>query len=712
VFFRYRLFVITTKEGAQAEGGRMEDAMNANSRRMVPRAVVAASVLVALMMAPRVHAQERAQDTARSGDGWVVLPVDDYRALRAKAFPPDRPPDPPPVDAVISGVDYELTVNGESASGQARLTIDVFKEGWVRVPMPPGLLVRDARIDGRQVALVEDGGPGSKSGKASSSSLLLSKTGRSLLTLDIVISVTARAGTEQVALPASAAALTRATVAVPRADVDVTAAGGLVTDRATTAQTTRVTANGGAGQPLVLMWARARQNHRAAEPLRLRAGMTEMVGLGEDSGHLTLRTDIEVVQGLASTVTLTLPAGVVVNDVSGALMSDWEVKGDALSVTFLEPVADRATLAITGEFRPPREGRVEVPIVRLAQAERETGGVAVEVLGAGELTQHDARGLDPTEPADLGDIVAGRDSPALVAFRYALHDPSAARSLAVTVSRYTPQAVLLANVDEARYRVLMTEDGKTLVDGRLAVRNNQRNFLGVTLPAGATLWTAAIDGRAVRPGKSSNGLLLLPLRKGRVGADAPVSIVTIAYFDRHAIWSGSGQVDLKLPAIDLPVSRTGVVVHHSPRFHTTLEPGAFRVDTYERPVTNALLMNEETGRLQSGAGIGGGVGSGTGGFVDDFNKSKPKGADAEAKTTFGSGVTAERLRQAQDAIDADEQRMLVNRYMQEHRGARALGVQPVAIQFPQIGPMLYLATELTAEGNAPTISLRYKREGD
>ncbi len=648
-----------------------------------------------------------AQDAVGRGDGWVVLPVDEYRALRARAYPPDRPPDPPPVDAVISGVDYDLTVNGEAASGQARVTIDVFKEGWVRVPMPPGLLVRDARIDGRQVALVEEA-----SSKAKTSSLLLSHPGRFLLALDVVVPIVARAGTEAVTLPASSGALARAALSVPRSDLDVTATGGIISDRSTTAQSTRVTANGGAGQPLVLAWARARRDHRAAEALRFRAAVTELVGLGEDSGHLTLHAALEIVQGVAPTVALTLPAGLVVNDVSGVLVSDWDVKGSALTVTFLEPVTDRTTFTLAGEFRPPREGRVEVPLVRLAQAERETGGVAVEVLGAGELTRHEARGLDPTEPSDLGDMVAGRDSPALVAFRYALRDAAAARTLAVSVSRYTPQAVLLANVDEARYRVLLTEDGKTLVDGRLAVRNNQRNFLGVTLPAGATLWSAAIDGREVRPGRSATGTLLLPLRKGRVGADVPISLVTIAYFDRHAVWTNNGQVALKLPAIDLPVSRTGVMLHHSPRFRTTLDPGAFRTEAYEQPVSTILHAGVGVGSgIGRGSGVGAGEGGGSGSGV------APAAAPLELNAMLKSPGAAEADKKAAqeraaNERDARELNGLVGRYVAERRGARALGVRPVSIAFPQMGPMLYLAAELTPEGNVPEISLRYKREGD
>src|ERR1700750_1873202 len=93
----------------------------------------------------------RSQD-AQTG-GWVVLPIDEYKALRARAFPSTPDPAPPPLDATLTRVDYELRVNGESAAGQARLAIDVLKQGWAGVQMPAGVLVREARMDGRTVAL-------------------------------------------------------------------------------------------------------------------------------------------------------------------------------------------------------------------------------------------------------------------------------------------------------------------------------------------------------------------------------------------------------------------------------------------------------------------------------------------------------------------------------------------------------------------------------
>ena len=86
-------------------------------------------------------ANARAQTAAHS-PGWVVLPVEEYRTLHARAYPTEREPEPPPVEATLTRVDYDLRINGDLASGRASLTVDVLKDGWVRVPIPAGLLVR------------------------------------------------------------------------------------------------------------------------------------------------------------------------------------------------------------------------------------------------------------------------------------------------------------------------------------------------------------------------------------------------------------------------------------------------------------------------------------------------------------------------------------------------------------------------------------------
>jgi len=75
-----------------------------------------------------------AAQEAPHSPGWVVISVPDYHALRIKAFPAEREPEPPPVDATLSRVEYELLADSGVASGRATLTVDVLKNGWVRVP--------------------------------------------------------------------------------------------------------------------------------------------------------------------------------------------------------------------------------------------------------------------------------------------------------------------------------------------------------------------------------------------------------------------------------------------------------------------------------------------------------------------------------------------------------------------------------------------------
>jgi hypothetical protein len=49
-------------------------------------------------------------------DGWVVLPVNEYTALRHAAFPLEAEPVAPPVEATLSRIDYDLKVDGDLAS--------------------------------------------------------------------------------------------------------------------------------------------------------------------------------------------------------------------------------------------------------------------------------------------------------------------------------------------------------------------------------------------------------------------------------------------------------------------------------------------------------------------------------------------------------------------------------------------------------------------
>src|SRR5271163_2798089 len=202
-------------------------------------------------------------------------------------------------------------------------------------------------------------------------------------------------------------------------------------------------------------------------------------------------------------------------------------------------------------------------------------------------------------------MVANRQSPALVAFRARSGEAGKDRSLSVNVARYDQQAVLMANIEEARYQILVSADGKQLVQARYAVRNNQRNFVKIALPPGATVWSASLAGRPVRPGQAPDGSLLLPLEKSRGGIndDAPAFEIEILYLAKAPAWGEKGSEKLTLPALDLPISRTGVLLYYPPLFKVTAEPGTFRLQEYANPISAALAPPPF---VAAGGGFGGG----------------------------------------------------------------------------------------------------------
>jgi hypothetical protein len=261
------------------------------------RPVVPCLAVAFLFIRVAGQAQEKPAESAHAS-GWVVIPVEEYKVLRAKAYPVEHDPEPPPLDATLTRVDYDLHVLGDLASGHANLTVDVLKDGWVRVPVPTGLLVREARLDGKLVSLVS-----ATSGKSGSHlSALLSHAGRSVLTLDIDVPVAASTGDESISLPSTESGVTRAAVELARQGIDLRIAGGILSDKSEAEGETKWLAYGRGNEPLTFTWRKKTEDHHIELPLRLRGSLTQLTSLGEDSTAIYAEASFEVVQGAAREV--------------------------------------------------------------------------------------------------------------------------------------------------------------------------------------------------------------------------------------------------------------------------------------------------------------------------------------------------------------------------------------------------------------------------
>ena len=252
------------------------------------------------------------------------------------------------------------------------------------------MLVRDARLDGRPTALVDGTPP-----------RVLDLAHRPLDARARRRRAARRVGRHRVddAAALRILGLSAVTLTVPRTGVDLTVNGGFVAEQT---ETGRPTAAGsctdrragrsrsrGSARPTIgarrCRCARARASPSSSRSAKIRR---------QSPPACASRSS----QGLAREIVLSTPDGVIVNQVAGATVADWTHAEATLTVSFLEPIATATSLVVIGA-RCARRATERSPFRSSAMpaAERETGGVAVDVIGAGEIAERQPRGLEPAD---------------------------------------------------------------------------------------------------------------------------------------------------------------------------------------------------------------------------------------------------------------------------------------------------------------------------
>ncbi|MEZ5419360.1 MAG: hypothetical protein R2708_18755 [Vicinamibacterales bacterium] len=454
----------------------------------------------------------------------------------------------------------------------------------------------------------------------------------------------------QFTVPPFDAAMTRVSLDVPGTTHVVRAAGGVVTGRTVEGDVTSWTVFGRPSTPLVLSWTRRRDDRRAAAPLRLATRIDTTATLHEALLAVRATVAVDIRQGLASEIGLQVPPALTVTDVRGPGVGDWRMDGSTLRVVLAESASTTVQFDVSGDAPAPGTA-IAIPLLRAPAAERETGSATVDAGDEAEVVSAAATGLEAADGPD-----GGAPATAARAFRLPAQPGTAERRLDVTVARYAAAAVPVATVDEARYRLLAGAGGRLLVEAHYLVRNNQRSALVLTLPPGARLWETRVNGRLLRAGRIAGTQVLMPLETAHAGREPAVSLVSLVYLQPAPPWTRGARITVSLPAVDLPVAASGLLVHHPPATRPVVEGGAFRVS---------------------------------------------KDADFFARDL---GIPDSRRARPAPAVPADVLPLIA-----ELRGGGPSRPLPArvddAFEFPAVGPVVLLRADLTPEGVAPSLTL-------
>ncbi|MCB9780370.1 MAG: hypothetical protein H6742_17530 [Alphaproteobacteria bacterium] len=446
----------------------------------------------------------------------VVVPWQDFKTLWEKGQAPPEKPAPAPRDFAISSARYVGTVDGESTVFRVTLQIDVLKDkGWAAIPvLPASVALVSARTRTGEAPVYIDGGW---------YTFITDDSGPVTLTLDFAVSTFDEGGQAGFAFRMPQSGGTEVELTVPgELDLDFQVAGAQqvesVEKRGARVMTARLPATGN----LAVSWQRAQDEEAAAAARegRIYAEHHALVGVGEGliQGRSTVSYSI-LFQG-TDQLQVDLPADVTVLDVTGQGLGEWAVtqEGGRNVVTADLNFEALGAYQLTLDYERPlaeaelKGAPVPVPDLQVRGAERVKGFVGVDARSTLEVKAGDAQVARPIDVRELPASILGQtDWPVLLGYRYG----KAGWSVPLEIRQHDDVDMLVTIIDQAAATTVITPDGRRMTQVVYAMRNNRAQFLELELPAGATPWSTFVGGKAVKPARTDDGKVLVPLARSQ-----------------------------------------------------------------------------------------------------------------------------------------------------------------------------------------------------
>src|SRR5258706_8785977 len=285
---------------------------------MMTRALL---LFVAISAAHPGHSSALAQELPRGpqgGAGTVTMSRTDYDRLLDLATRRPAVVDAAPA-ATLSRADIRVRVAGSAARATMQVDGEVFRAGVAKVALIKGATLLETRMDNRPLPIVADSG-----GHAA----LISGPGTFSATLEIGASLSFSPGRGAFVLPVPSAGSVTATIDVPGDQTDVHLSTGLIQRRTSAAGRTTIEATLQPGTPTEVWWSThdSAPAATAGRDVRLLADVKSIVTIGEADIRLLSLVSATVVQGEASQIAVTIPAGYEVVSVSGASLERTEAQ--------------------------------------------------------------------------------------------------------------------------------------------------------------------------------------------------------------------------------------------------------------------------------------------------------------------------------------------------------------------------------------------------
>ena len=468
----------------------------------MPRSALAVCVLLGV-----------ARVTSAAEPATVRIPLEQWQQAVDGVRELEKPPAPPhPYAVVRRNVDVTFARGVLTGSMDAEIDVDT-QDRTVTVP----LLDEEASLS----SITVDGAAAVATRAEGMNAVLIASKGRHRVHLTFAKGQDEDRFTRGFSLRLPPGPVTRVVAQLPEADVEAELDGGVILTQSRGGTGTRIEAAMGASGELSLHW-RRRAAEASSAKRELEARMFVLASVHEQTVRTRTTVAYRLLSGEASRFELTVPDGVEVTSVTGEAVLQWTAErrgAERVVAVLLKYLVDDAT-AIEVATQHPRSsgGSAELKLVRATDATLREGFIALEGRAGFDLAVDKSDGASAMPTGDLpSELLSATDKPLLAAFRFE-KEPT----VSVTVTRNEQVELTQAVIDDLEAVTIVGEEGVEIVKLKLFVRNNTRQYLGVTLPVDSHVTHALIDGAPIQPAMTSKEgaeVLLVPLRQSeKIGA--------------------------------------------------------------------------------------------------------------------------------------------------------------------------------------------------
>ncbi|HEU4710381.1 MAG TPA: carboxypeptidase-like regulatory domain-containing protein [Pyrinomonadaceae bacterium] len=507
-----------------------------------------ASVILILFLTISVCGQQRnttidAALPVPGSTGTVTISLSEYDRLIELASRKPKPTDAAPLPFVLSRAAFKLKLVDQKLVGSVDIDGSLLEKGNIKAPLTTGLTILDARQAGSPLPLLLEG---------PSHAAILSGPGPFAVSLGIASNLTIDAGRASFVLPVPLASSSLLTLELPGNHADVRVEPGLVTSRQSLNGNTIIEAALEAGKPARVWWTTREVSAPVAQrEVRFLSDVKTVVSVGDSQLRVTAYCDLTVIQGEAAEFKMPVPAGFELTAASGTALESAELENGTLTLKVYEPGKRNYQFLIAIE-RANRDTKVEPPLLAFPGAQRETGEVLVEGVGAMELIARETGGLRRMDVREAAPLTRSLSHfPLQAAFRYNRR-ASDAPKLELEWTQFPDANVLSAVAERAVVTTLANVEGRSLTEVTLRVRNHAQQFIKVELPQGAQLLSSEVEGQSVKIVQGRDGSRVPLLRPGLDSSRAYT--VSFVYLNTGSSFAKTGNYDMGLPRLDIPIN--------------------------------------------------------------------------------------------------------------------------------------------------------------